>query len=131
MQKAQLTSAQRSYCPVAGAVGHVLFSLGWFLLGVVALGGGITLLLGGTAQGVTGLFGDIPALKDFLSYAVGVTDTNVAGPVFLGPVVGIVGSLIVGALVWWWMTWSRRGSASNFAGVTATASATAVTPPRG
>lgn len=190
MQKAQLSSAQRSHSLVAGAVGHVLFSFGWLLVGFVVLGGGITLVLGGTAQGVGGLFGDIPALREFLSsaggvlgvivivlsvvalilialaalasgfilkrgtvrkpwlvtfqslgivaildvplfvvylsIAAGVTDTNVAGPVLLGPLVGVVGSAIVGALVWWWMAWSRRGSASKFAGATATASATAV-----
>ncbi|MGV8912375.1 MAG: hypothetical protein ACOH14_07135 [Rhodoglobus sp.] len=193
MQKAQLSSAQRGHSLVAGAVGHVLFSIGWLMVGFVVLGGGITLLLGGTANGVSGLFGDIPALTEFLSnaggvigviiivvavvalifialaafasgfilrrgevrkpwqvtfqalgivalldiplfvvylsIAAGVTDSTVSGPLFFGPIVGIVGSALIGALVWWWMTWSRRGSASRFAGVTATGSATAVTRP--
>ncbi|QAV69785.1 hypothetical protein ESZ53_04660 [Salinibacterium sp. UTAS2018] len=192
MQKAQLTSAQRSYSLVAGAVAHALFSVGWLMLGFVALGGGLTLLLGGTANGVSGLFGDVPVVADFirntssvigtviiviaivalllvalaafasiflltrgavrkpwqitfqslgivalldvplfvayLTIAAQATDSAVGGAVFLGPVVGVVGSAVVGALVWWWMAWSRRGSASRFAGVTATASATAVAP---
>lgn len=193
MQKAQLTSAQRGHSIVAGAVAHVLFSIGWLMVGFVALGGGITLLLGGTANGIGGLFGDIPALSAFfnnagdvigvivvvvaalalifvsaavfasayilrrgavrkvwpvtfqslgvvalldiplfvvyLSISAGVTDTTVTGPLLLGPIVGILGSAVVGALVWWWMAWSRRGSASQFAGVTATGSATVATRP--
>ncbi|CAO1652460.1 DUF2569 domain-containing protein [Salinibacterium sp. NYA9b] len=190
MQKAQLTSAQRGHSLVAGAVAHAFFSVGWLMLGFVALGGGLTLLVGGTAAGVSGLFGDVPAVRDvvsgagsvigtviivigivalllvalaafasmyllkrggvrkpwqvtfqslgivalldvplfvaYLTIAANVTDSAVGGTVLLGPVVGILGSAIVGALVWWWMAWSRRGSASTFAGVTATASATAV-----
>ncbi|MEV8253644.1 hypothetical protein AB0O95_06705 [Rhodoglobus sp. NPDC076762] len=192
MQKAQLSSAQRGHSLVAGAVAHALFSVGWLMLGFVALGGGVTLLLGGTANGVSGLFGDVPVVADFISSAGSVigtviivvavvaillvalaafaslfllkrgavrkpwhvtfqslgivalldiplfvayltiaanaTDSAVGGTVLLGPVVGIIGSAVVGALVWWWMAWSRRGSASKFAGVTATASATAVAP---
>lgn len=192
MQKAQLSSAQRGHSLVAGAVAHALFSVGWLMLGFVALGGGITLLLGGTANGVGGLFGDVPAVRDavssagavigtvivvaaiialllvacaafasvflltrgavrkpwqvtfqslgivalldvplfgaYLSIAANATDSAVGGTVVLGPVVGFFGSVVVGALVWWWMAWSRRGSASKFAGVTATASATAVAP---
>lgn len=160
------------------------------MLGFVALGGGIRLLLGGTANGVSGLFGEIPALTEFLtntggiigvivvvvavlalifvvssalvsgfilrrgevrkpwhvtfqslgivalldiplfvvylSIAAGVTDTTVSGPLLLGPFVGVLGSALVGALVWWAMAWSRRGSASKFAGVRVTGSATAV-----
>ncbi|EAR25594.1 hypothetical protein A20C1_04986 [marine actinobacterium PHSC20C1] len=167
----------------------MLFSIGWLMLGFAALGGGITLLLGGTVTGVGGLFGEIPALAEFisgaggvigviiliaavlalifvalgvlasgfilkrgavrkpwkvtfqslgivalldiplfavyLSIAAAVTDSSIGGPLLLGPVVGILGSAIVGAVVWWWMAWSRRGSASKFAGVTATASVTA------
>ncbi|MBH0129402.1 hypothetical protein [Salinibacterium sp. NK8237] len=190
MQKAQLTSAQRGYSLVAGALSHAVFSIGWLMLGFVAVGGGLTLLLGGTASSLSGLFGDVPAVRDFVSGAGGVigtviivmgivalllvalaafgsmfllkrgavrkpwqvtfqslgivalldvplfavyltvaanvTDSAVGGTVLLGPLVGILGSAIVGAAVWWWMAWSRRGSASKFAGVTATASATAV-----
>ncbi|QYH35800.1 hypothetical protein [Salinibacterium sp. M195] len=194
MQKAQLSSAQRGHSLVAGAVGHVLFSIGWLLVGFVVLGGGLTLIIGGSSRGLSGRFSDIPALNEFLSrtgdiigvlvivaaivalifitlgaiasgvilkrgavrkpwkvtfqslgivalldvplfvvylsIAAGVTDTTVTGPVFLGPVVGILGSAVVGALVWWWMAWFRRGSASTFAGVTATASATAISDPQ-
>ena len=194
MQKAQLSSAQRGHSLVAGAVAHALFSVGWLMLGFVVLGGGMTLLIGGTATGVNGLFGDVRVVADFigsagsvigtviivvavvavlliavaafasvfllkrgavrkpwpvtfqslgivalldvplfaayLTVAANVTDSAVGGTVLFGPVVGIVGSALVGALVWWWMAWSRRGSASKFAGVTATASATAEAPPQ-
>lgn len=123
----------------------MVFSIGWLLLGFVALGGGITLLLGGTANGIGGLFGEIPALKDFLSSAGGVIGVVIVGVVAL--VLVTLAALASGfiltrgrvrkprlvtfrALGWWWMTWSRRGSSSKFSGVTATASATAVMSPR-
>jgi hypothetical protein len=181
MQKAHLTGRQRAAAVFAGIFGHLLFAAGWLSLGFVLLGGGITLLFGGTIGGIGSLFGDVQALADFLGSAgnvigviiivlgVGslilillavlisaailrsgkvrkpwavtwssiaivaildvplligyliiagqVTDTKVAGPVFLGPLIGIVGTLLVGALVWLWMTFVRRGSASEFADV--------------
>jgi len=45
------------------------------------------------------------------------------------PLVAFLGTLIVGVLVWLWMAWGHRGPASEFAGVTAAASATAVAAP--
>lgn len=41
------------------------------------------------------------------------------------PLVAVLGTLIVGVLVWLWMTWGHRGPASEFAGVSVSGSATA------
>lgn len=69
---------------------------------------------------------DIPLFFVYFSIASSVTDAAVSGPVVLGPGIGVLGSAVLGALVWWWMAWARRGSASKFAGVAASASATAI-----
>lgn len=41
------------------------------------------------------------------------------------PLVAVLGTLIVGVLVWLWMTWGHRGPASEFAGVSVSGSAKA------
>jgi hypothetical protein len=54
---------------------------------------------------------DLPLYVLYLVIAGKLTDTKVAGPLFLGPFVFIVGTIIVGVLVWLWMTWGHRGPA--------------------
>lgn len=54
---------------------------------------------------------DLPLYVLYLFIAGKLTDTKVSGPLFLGPFVFIVGTIIVGVLVWLWMTWSHRGPA--------------------
>jgi|GEM_PF-1218694 len=193
MQKAQLSNAQRGHSLIAGATANILFSTGWFLLGFVLLGGGIALVVGGTAKRASGLFEQIPQLNDLIArsgdivgfaiVAIGILSlvfialaAVVSGfvlkrgrvrkpwavtfqslgivalldiPLFLGffavaaafsdsatsiilviePLIRLIGSALVGALVWWLVAWMRRGSASKFAGVTATASSIAVEAP--
>jgi hypothetical protein len=54
---------------------------------------------------------DLPLYVLYLFIAGKLTDTKVSGPVFLGPFVFIVGTIIVGVLVWLWMAWAHRGPA--------------------
>lgn len=58
---------------------------------------------------------DVPLLFVYASIA---NRSDTAG-FFL---VAILGTVVVGILVWLWMTWGHRGSASEFAGVSASAS---------
>lgn len=187
MQKARLTGRQGLAAIIAGIVGHVLFAAGWLSLGFVLLGGGLTLLLGGTVGGVSELFGDVKVIVDFLADAGAIIGVVVAvlaagsivmillaalfsvlilkagavrkaGAVtwtailvcavidvpllilwlvlssrfdhpLLGPLVAVGGTAVVGALIWLWMTWLRRGPASAFAGVGATSEAAVAAVP--
>ena len=54
---------------------------------------------------------DLPLYVLYLFIAGKLTDTKVSGPLFLGPFVFIVGTVVVGVLVWLWMTWGHRGPA--------------------
>lgn len=54
---------------------------------------------------------DLPLNAAYLAIAGQLTDTKVSGPLFIGPFVFVVGTIIVGVLVWLWMTWGHRGPA--------------------
>ena len=54
---------------------------------------------------------DVPLAIFYLWIAARLTDTKVSGPVFLGPFVFLLGTIVVGVLVWLWMAWAHRGPA--------------------
>ena len=64
-----------------------------------------------------------------LVFVYAAVSTGEDRPGFL--LVAVLGTVIVGILVWLWMTWGHRGPASDFAGktVTGTGTATAVEAP--
>lgn len=67
---------------------------------------------------------DIPLFWIVIAITANLTDSRAAGTVFFAPVIGLVAALVVGALVWRWMTWAFRGPASVFAGTNVTAAGT-------
>lgn len=185
MQKAKLTGRQVVAAVFAGIFGHLLFALGWITLGLVILASIAVLLLGGTIGSISGMFGEVDVIADFLANASGLVGVlglafGIGAVVlaFLGVLVSalilrggkvrrpwattwsavgiaavidvpllfvyasisrrsdnagfflvaILGTVVVGILVWLWMTWGHRGSASEFAGVSSSASGTIDAP---
>jgi len=109
-----------------GLLALVLMALGFLVSGWILRGGKVRKPWAVTWAAI--LITAVLNLPLFIAY-VTISNKGNALPYLL---VALLGTVIFGVLVWLWMTWGRRGPASEFAGVTgATASATAiaVTPP--
>lgn len=111
---------------VLGVIAIVLILLGVLVSGWILKGGTVRRPWATTwsAIAIVAIL-DIPLFFVYFVLAGKLTDTKVSGPFFLGPFVGIIGTIVVGVLVWLWMTWGHRGSASEFAGISTSASGTA------
>ena len=100
----------------------VFILLGFFVSALILRGGRVRRPWATTLSAILiAAIIDVPLLFVYASIGSGQDS-----PGFL--VVTVLGTIIVGILVWLWMTWGHRGPASEFAGttVTGTASATPV-----
>ncbi len=97
---------------VVGAISLALMLLGFLVSGWI-LGAGRVRKPWATTLSAVAIVAilDLPLYVLYLVIAGKLTDTKVSGPLFLGPFVFIVGTIIVGVLVWLWMTWGHRGPA--------------------
>lgn len=68
---------------------------------------------------------DIAFFWVYVGLANLLTESQIAGPVLLTPVIALIGGIIVGALIWWLVARTRRESADAGSAT----SATAPTPP--
>jgi hypothetical protein len=122
--------------PGAGAVltgfaTAVSIAIGIFGLVVIGLGvlfSGLILKAGRVRKpwATTGTALLISALVSIPLFVLWVTigNNNDGFPVAL---VAVLGTAVVGVLIWLWMTWAHRGYASEFVGATASAPAVATT----
>ncbi len=106
----QAGSIMRVLGIVFGIIALVLILLGFFLSGWILKVGAVrkpwvTTL---TSLGIVAIL-DLPLSVLYLWIAAQLTDTRVAGPFFLGPFIFVIGTIVVGVLVWLWMTWAHRG----------------------
>lgn len=101
-------------------VGAVVFMLLGFLISAGILRGGKVRRPWATTLSAIVIVAilDVPLL--FVYAAVAAGDNR---PSFV--LVAVLGTVVVGVLVWLWMTWGHRGPASQFAGVSASGTATA------
>lgn len=96
---ATLSPKQYALAALAGALGHVLFALGWFTFGLSLLGGIIAGVLGISTGAIAEKFGDVPALRDALSTVQGLVGVLVI-VVAIGSIVVIaLGYLVSGAIL--------------------------------
>lgn len=97
---------------VFGVVSFVLMLLGFLASGWI-LGAGHVRKPWATSLSSIAIVAvlDLPLFVLYLYIAGRLTDTKVSGPFFLGPFVFILGTVVVGVLVWLWMTWAHRGPA--------------------
>lgn len=99
----------------------VLMVLGFVLSGLILRGGAVRKPWGTTFTSI--LIAAVLALPLLLLYGLIAGNAADGQPRFT--VVAIIGTAVVGVLVWLWMTWAHRGSASEFADRRATATGTA------
>jgi hypothetical protein len=97
---------------VVAVISFLLMLLGFLVSGWILAAGGVrkpwaTSL---SAVAIVAVL-DLPLYVLYLVIAGKLTDTKVAGPLFLGPFVFVIGTVVVGVLVWLWMTWGHRGPA--------------------
>lgn len=104
-----------------GAV--VLMFLGFLFSGLILRGGKVRKPWGTTWTAI--LIAAILSLPLLLVYGAIAGNTADGQPRFT--IVLLIGTAVVGILVWLWMTWAHRGSASEFAGVSESSSSASVT----
>jgi hypothetical protein len=104
----------------AAIVAVVLMLIGFLVSGFILKGGKVRKPWGTTFSSV--LIVAILTVPLLLVY-VGISGRGEGGLPF--GLVAFLGTLIVGVLVWLWMTWAHRGPASEFAGISAKATASA------
>ncbi|MCU1579053.1 MAG: hypothetical protein JWP19_1257 [Rhodoglobus sp.] len=97
---------------VFGVISLLLMLLGFLVSGWILKGGRVRKPWATTLSAVViAAVLDLPLFVLYLFIAGKLSDTNVSGPLFLGPFVFVVGTIIVGVLIWLWMTWGHRGPA--------------------
>lgn len=96
---ATISPKQHALAALAGAVGHVLFALGWFTFGLSLLGGIIAGVLGVSTGAIAEKFGDVPALRDALSTVQGLVGMLVIVVAIGSIVVIVLGYLASGAIL--------------------------------
>lgn len=97
---------------VFGIISLVLMLLGFLVSGWILSGGRVRKPWATTLSSIAIVAVlDLPLYIAYLAIAGKLTETKVSGPLFLGPFVFIVGTIVVGVLVWLWMTWGHRGPA--------------------
>lgn len=106
----------------AAVAAVVLMLLGFLLSGWILKGGTVRKPWATTFWSV--LIVAVLSLPLLLVY-LGISGGQDGGLPFA--LVALLGTLIIGVLVWLWMTWLHRGPASEFAGVSASATAAPVT----
>lgn len=82
------------------------------------------------AVGVAALV-DIALFWIYVGLANLFTESRIAGPVLLTPVIALVGGILVGAVIWWLIALTRREKTAVAAGVAGEPVATDVTPRTG
>jgi hypothetical protein len=113
-----------------GIAAFVLMTLGFLFSGLILKGGRVRRPWATTWTSIViAAIIDVPLL---FAYAA-ITANRDSGPTF--GLVAVLGTVVVGILVWLWMTWGHRGSASEFeaahatsASVTAPVTAAATAP---
>lgn len=97
---------------VFGVTSVLLMLLGFLVSGWILKGGRVRKPWATTLSAVViAAILDLPLFVLYLFIAGKLTDTKVSGPLFLGPFVFVLGTIIVGVLIWLWMTWGHRGPA--------------------
>ena len=97
---------------VVGVIAFLLMLLGFLVSGWILKAGHVRKPWATTLSSVVIVaILDLPLFVLYLVIAGKLTDTRVSGPLFLGPFVFIIGTIVVGVLVWLWMTWGHRGPA--------------------
>ncbi len=105
-----------------GIASVVLMLLGFLISGWILKGGKVRKPWGTTFTAILlSALLNVPLLFAWFAIA-----SNTEGlPVGL---IVVIGTAVVGILLWLWMTWAHRGYASEFVGAAVTASATSTTP---
>jgi hypothetical protein len=98
---------------VLGVISFLLMLLGFLVSGWILKGGRARKPWATTLSAVViAAILDLPLFVLYLFIAGKLTDTKVSGPLFLGPFVFVLGTIVVGVLIWLWMTWGHRGPAA-------------------
>lgn len=99
---------------VFGAVAFILMLVGFLVSGFILRANTVRKPWATTLTSILIVAAiDLPLFFVYIWLASKISETNTSGPVFLGPFVGIIGTIVVGVLVWLWMTWAHRGKVAS------------------
>jgi hypothetical protein len=105
----------------AGVVGVVIMAVGFLLSGAILRGGRVRKPWGVTSSAI--LLSAVLSLPLAILYSVIAFRRDSSIGLFA---VSVIGTLIVGALLWLWMTWARRGPVAEATPIEAAPPAPAV-----